>query len=653
MEPTRTSSPLPPQPQTSTTAALRIRSAHRRRDNLLLDLPIAGRLTLGFFTAAVIASLITGIIGVVRSQSLGRQSDFYQSLLQTNTSLTTGADFLQLLNIEVQQAVNATNGPNPSQETITADLNAIQGLTDRYRTLINQYTANNLLGQHPDQVSLLAEGNHTSQVTQQRPLVDSTLRTWQVYQAAQEQILHDIQTGDIATAQNFWRVQGEPTNADAQSALHALIRFDQRLASSIRDAASVEQQNQVISTIVGAVIAFFLIVGVGWLISNTLVQRLEQLRQITQAVEQGQLSARVPVVGRDEIADVAASFNGMLETIVGLLKETRQQRDALTNAADHLFSDMRVVSSGDLRVNAAVSNDPIGMLANAFNFTVGRFRRFVLRVQGSVEQLDVISRQALEHSENFSQASSVYTQATSMASSTNGSNSAWPSSTIVEGSREPEQGTDDDNLELIAQLQHMRSRLQQLSSAGISKHTHSMQSLIHKTNVTAEQLGRTVFANAQAAGLRTDPTNSNYQEELQTLKTLLQYITLDLQSMQNNVTNGFLEVDKNLLRIGTRIRTLKSKPTTKPLPSQKTYVQDNMPELTRQSQGFAQEVTVMGRQLATIVQEMRAAVVSFELDAANIPPLAGGAAPAYRQGVPYEQVEEKKLPEGMRARSRL
>jgi len=60
-----------------------------------------------------------------------------------------------------------------------------------------------------------------------------------------------------------------------------------------------------------------------------------------------------------------------------LVDQTRNQRDVLVNGADHLFSDIRVVSAGDLRVNAAVTNDPIGMLASAFNLAIGRFRRFI------------------------------------------------------------------------------------------------------------------------------------------------------------------------------------------------------------------------------------------------------------------------------------
>ena len=91
----------------------------------------------------------------------------------------------------------------------------------------------------------------------------------------------------------------------------------------------------------------------------------------------------------------------MLDTIVGLLEVTRRQRDALTNAAERLFTDVRVAGAGDLRINAAVGGDPVGMLANAFNFTIGRFRRFVLRTQASVEQLDVLARQQFERAEAF------------------------------------------------------------------------------------------------------------------------------------------------------------------------------------------------------------------------------------------------------------
>src|SRR5260370_38094070 len=73
----------------------------------------------------------------------------------------------------------------------------------------------------------------------------------------------------------------------------------------------------------------------------------------------------------------------------------------MTNAAQHLFSHMRIVSERDLRVTTSTVDDPISLLANAFNFTIKRFQRFVLRMQASTKQLDVIARQELERSEIF------------------------------------------------------------------------------------------------------------------------------------------------------------------------------------------------------------------------------------------------------------
>src|SRR6266849_7266310 len=88
------------QPAKAVPARMRIGLKILSSRDLLLSLPIGSRLTLGFLLAALIAALVTGLIGIQRSQTLSRQSDFYQQLLQTNTSLTTGENFLQLMDTE-------------------------------------------------------------------------------------------------------------------------------------------------------------------------------------------------------------------------------------------------------------------------------------------------------------------------------------------------------------------------------------------------------------------------------------------------------------------------------------------------------------------------------------------------------------------------
>ncbi len=374
---------------------------------MLLDLPIAGRLTLGFLLAALLATIVTGTLGLQRVQSLNKQAAFYHDLLQMNTTLNTGANFLQLMNSQLHVTLSDATAAQPSQETLHSDQKAVQGLSSRYASILADYLGHHLIRQNADEASLLSEAGYDGQMQQQVVLIGSALRSWQVYQAAQKQILKDIASvtpAALADAQYLEHSQGEPTNADALSSLRALIQFDGNITTLIQAGADAERQTQLITTIISSIVTFLGIILVGWLISSTLVRRLRELRRVTRAVEQGRLHERVTVIGSDEIADVSDSVNAMLEAILSLLEETRRQRDALTNAAEHLFTDMRVVSAGDLRVNAPVSDDPIGMLANAFNFTVGRFRRFVLRSQATAEQLDVVARREIERTEAFLQA---------------------------------------------------------------------------------------------------------------------------------------------------------------------------------------------------------------------------------------------------------
>lgn len=381
---------------------LQVKARKRASRHLVLNLPIVWRLCLGFAVAALIAALAAGVVGILRSVSLSRQTDVYHHLLQTNTSLTSGRSFLELMSSKLHQMLEDANAPHPSHETLANDQSALANLAKLYTQTLNDYAQNDLFEQHADQLDLLNEAGEGDLAAQQRTLIASAQRTWQVYVTAQQEILQDISTGSLAEAQQFEQQQGEPTNADAQSALHSLIQLNESVASAVDDATGVEIHTQQILTLLATAFAIIAIALVGWFISDTLVRRLKNLHRVTTAVELGHVNERVQIIGNDEIADVSASVNEMLDTIMGLLQETRQQRDALTGAAEHLFSDMRIVNAGDLRVSTTVrSNDPIGMLANAFNFTVGRFHRLVLRTQASVEQLDVIFRQGNERTNAF------------------------------------------------------------------------------------------------------------------------------------------------------------------------------------------------------------------------------------------------------------
>lgn len=586
--------------------------SHPRR-NLLLDLPIAWRLSVGFVLAALIAVLATGFSGIQRAESLNREAEFYQSLLASNTSLNNGASFLQLMNAKTQSTLIDASAPSPSVETLKQDQDAINQLIARYDSVTSDYLKSYTLDQHPEQVAVLNETGQSSLVTQQRILAASMSRTWQVYRDALSEILSDIASGKVADAQVQVRAQAEPTNTDALSALRAVIQFDGRLAGSVSEAANLEQRNQTLTTLVLAVIAFLLIAIVGWIISDTLVRRLRVLRRVAESVEQGELAARAVVIGTDEIGRVSGSVNGMLDTIVGLLDITRRQRDALQNAAERLFADIRIAGTGDLRVSATVGGDPIGMLANAFNFTIGRFRRFVVRTQSSLDQLDILSRQEIQRAETFLTAAQ--TSMRGHASSRGPAISSMPSNNSDGRNRPPFRNrAGESRTRADANIAQARDLLGKIAREGANYHARSVLDLAEQAYLSAgrlSQLSMTAY-NLGAPGATAEITRAQ-MNELHALGSLLAQLGTEANAIQKNTTAGLNELDATLSAIDEAWAAPAIPSFTNPVDTQPA-VSNYSFDLLRLSTDFANEVATLARQTMLLTREMRTHVAPFRLD---------------------------------------
>lgn len=574
----------------------------KRTGNLLLNLSIGKRLSLGFLLAALIAALVAGIVGAQRASFFSQQSEFYQHLLRTNTALSTGTNFLQLMDTEADRLLSTAAAENPSKETLEESQKALSGLIDRYDQTLKDYTQNDLLKKHPPYSELLAKAGRQQQVEQQATLAGSALRTWQVYRASLQQIQQQVAAGNIAEAQTIAHVQAGLTRTDALSALRALISLDQRLASAVKEAAEGEERTQLMITIIASLLAFLAIGLVGWFISGTLVRRLRLLRQVTQAIEQGHFTARVPVVGHDEISDVSASFNGMLEVIVGLLEETKQQRDALTNAAEHLFSEMRIVSSGDLRVNAPVSSDPIGMLANAFNFTVSRFRRFIARTQGAMEQVETIARREHERADAFA-------HMLALQNSKQLRSGQW--------SKYTDDSAERNVMELQKQLKQIQGYLHSISFEGLHQRARSLQALTEQISLYVKRLGKTTGEISTSRPVAF--------QELHILDSLLQRMNGELQKEQKSMLHHLDTLQTELSRLDNSLQTLKLGSGNEALPRN---ARELPAEVLKQGTSFTAEIQALAQQLNSLSQDMRTAITSFQLDgveavrtAQNIPGL--------------------------------
>ncbi len=99
-----------------------------------------------------------------------------------------------------------------------------------------------------------------------------------------------------------------PLRADGENiGVFVVANFLQEEREEIDDFIRVE-------AIVGAIVVL-LTIGAGWVIAGRLLRPLRDLTETARTITDTDLSRRLPIEGNDEIADLAETFNGMLERL--------------------------------------------------------------------------------------------------------------------------------------------------------------------------------------------------------------------------------------------------------------------------------------------------------------------------------------------------
>ncbi len=304
----------------------------RRSRNPLLNLSIAKRLVLSFLLPALIAALALGSVGMESQQLLLQESTFYQNLMHAYTSLTTSTGDLQQMHTGLLGTLNDAAQPQPLPETLREDQIVLKRLVTDFNTILETYLQQDLLDHSPDLSALFTQAGHSQQIAQQRTYSEHTLETWRAYRTVQEQVLGALAMGDLHRAQALAYPQAESAYSDAMRTLGLLIQFNKSLVPSLHDATHIEVSRLLVITGLAIICVLLGIALVGWLISSTLVRRLQRLRQVAHAIEQGRVDTRLEVAGRDEIAYVSHAVNRMLDTLVGLLEKLQRQHEELNEA---------------------------------------------------------------------------------------------------------------------------------------------------------------------------------------------------------------------------------------------------------------------------------------------------------------------------------
>lgn len=134
--------------------------------------------------------------------------------------------------------------------------------------------------------------------------------------------------------------------------------------------------------------------AVGQFTAKKIRQSTDNLQAQFNSVCQGNLNARATVYTEDEFGHLSTGFNQMARVILTTTSEAQrkaeeqeQAKEDLQRQVIRLLDDVEGAARGDLTVQAEVTADVLGAVADSFNLTIQNLREIVQQVKVAARQV--------------------------------------------------------------------------------------------------------------------------------------------------------------------------------------------------------------------------------------------------------------------------
>ncbi len=139
---------------------------------------------------------------------------------------------------------------------------------------------------------------------------------------------------------------------------------------------------------------------VGMHMSKTIKRSTDNLQSQIELVIRGEMNPLATVYTEDDFGKLSSSFNQMTQSILASTTEAQrkaeeqeQAKEDLQRQVIRLLDDVEGAARGDLTVQAEVTADVLGAVADSFNLTIQNLREIVFQVKVAAKQVSEGSRE--------------------------------------------------------------------------------------------------------------------------------------------------------------------------------------------------------------------------------------------------------------------
>lgn len=147
-------------------------------------------------------------------------------------------------------------------------------------------------------------------------------------------------------------------------------------------------------TALAGLASFGTALGLGRITTKQIQSATADLQTQFDSVCQGNLNAHATVYSEDEFGQLAAGFNQMARVILTTTSEAQrkaeeqeQAKEDLQRQVIRLLDDVEGAARGDLTVQAEVTADVLGAVADSFNLTIQNLREIVQQVKRAAQDV--------------------------------------------------------------------------------------------------------------------------------------------------------------------------------------------------------------------------------------------------------------------------